>query len=416
MCRSFGEWLREVLTEMRYFTTHLPRLPTLIARDISVRIALAAKDDERAARNAPFASRLAPGMKVRARYSEDGKMYDATLDRAAGPNDSIHYKGRWMVTYTEFGNGEIRSLGHLDLTDMVGDAGAAARDRSASAAHRSSSQAARDGGRHRSRSPSYNHGRHREEYARDRGCERGAHASDADRSGAGSADEDMESLRERVLARERNKVVVGAGRDYASRVMGLKESMTVRETHLSGSARAAADERRQVSHARGSDRRFDLPHSPPRSAGDRYAEEDRRGGSGGYRDSAYEPRARYRDDGWNGGTGAPYEHAREAAPYSRTLAAAHASDSTTAARVAAAPAPSSSTPVTTSSTPAPATAPAAAPKPSAAALSRMQELMKKYGGGGTAAAAPTPAIASAAQLGVQDRDGEHVQQVAGWSS
>ncbi|RYY31380.1 hypothetical protein EON62_06425, partial [archaeon] len=205
MCRSFGEWLRELLTEMRYFTTHLPRLPTLIARDISVRIALAAKDDERAARNAPFASRLAPGMKVRARYSEDGKMYDATLDRATGPNDSIHYKGRWMVTYTEFGNAEIRSLGQLDLTDVVGDAGAAARDRSASSAFRSSSQAARDGGRHRSRSPSYAHGRQREEYDRDR-----ARADNTERSSAGCGDEeDMESLRERVLARERNKVVVG---------------------------------------------------------------------------------------------------------------------------------------------------------------------------------------------------------------
>jgi hypothetical protein len=56
---------------------------------------------------------LSPGMKVRAQYAEDGKFYEATIDKVLSA-------GRVYVTYIEYGNSE-----EIDAAQVLVDAATA---------------------------------------------------------------------------------------------------------------------------------------------------------------------------------------------------------------------------------------------------------------------------------------------------
>ena len=115
----FGEWICGLLADRRYCGTQLPRIPTAEEREIQVQLALARKDSERAAAavRAGVPARLTAGTAVRARFSEDSQWYAATIDGPAGERDAVAPTNKWWVTYTEFGNSELRSLGQIELVE-----------------------------------------------------------------------------------------------------------------------------------------------------------------------------------------------------------------------------------------------------------------------------------------------------------
>mmetsp|Transcript_11431 Transcript_11431/g.13032 ORF Transcript_11431/g.13032 Transcript_11431/m.13032 type:complete len:520 (-) Transcript_11431:301-1860(-) len=109
---TIGSWLERLLSEQRYYGTLLPRIPKKIELDIQVKLLKKTNPQEVAAvvntvRESEREFRIRKGVIVRARYSEDGKWYDARIEEPGGKPDT------WWVTYLpedEYGNQEEVSV------------------------------------------------------------------------------------------------------------------------------------------------------------------------------------------------------------------------------------------------------------------------------------------------------------------
>lgn len=85
---TLAAFARRLLSEPRYGGSQLPPVPVKLKQEWAVKLMLLDRDSEREAANARAADAapalLVPGARVRARYSEDEKWYDAVVDGPDG--------------------------------------------------------------------------------------------------------------------------------------------------------------------------------------------------------------------------------------------------------------------------------------------------------------------------------------------
>lgn len=127
---TIGQYVRDLLTEMNYVGTLLPRLPIAIERDLKCKLLLAEKVEQRAREHmrprlpgagAPAVEYFEEGVRVRAMYGDEENpvtWYDAIIDRVIRRDEETGEKlsrPKYVVTFPEYGNTELVTLGELDL-------------------------------------------------------------------------------------------------------------------------------------------------------------------------------------------------------------------------------------------------------------------------------------------------------------
>lgn len=284
----FGTWVQLLLQDYHYGapggapSTILPRIPVNTARDIAVYLAIVDKDIQRYHRYVKNKILLSTGTKVRARFSEDGKMYPATVENMADANEGGKGRGtgKVWVKYDEFGNTELRHLGQIELLDdntkdhssssssssfhhdqhydrPSSSTARRSRSRSRSPHDRSTRYTRDHRDRSRSRSPRPRSYRSRSR-SNDRDRYSSHHRDDRDRYSSSSRsgyrdykednyrshsdygnnsssssnvhdnkheDDELESIRQSILAKEKQRALA-SGKDYAARPLGYKESLS----------------------------------------------------------------------------------------------------------------------------------------------------------------------------------------------
>jgi len=265
---TVGEYVRQLLTEMDYYGTLLPRLPVQIERDIKVSLLQAEQIEDRAKSNLRDASKMdhfrRVGSSARALYGDEENpvtWYDCVVDRVLTHDDATGEplaRPKFVVTFPEYGNTETVSVGEIDLRLPPGGAGGGGsggrgrydgdndgRGGEGSGHHRGRGRECYDGrgqgrgrdydDRHRGRGRSsggYGHDREyggrreddrwrRDRFDRDemsRNNERSRSRS-RDRHGGGERD-----LLEEVRRRDR-EAAAAKGRDYARRPPSVKKGL-----------------------------------------------------------------------------------------------------------------------------------------------------------------------------------------------
>lgn len=121
---TIGKFVRGLLTSQEYYGTRLPRLPAVVEREITTKLAEEAKIEERALRHLKdskmmeYFQRL--GSKVQALYGDESNpvtWYDAVVDRVLLKDDNgvEFYRPKFVVTFTEYGNTETVTIGEMDM-------------------------------------------------------------------------------------------------------------------------------------------------------------------------------------------------------------------------------------------------------------------------------------------------------------
>lgn len=120
-----GEYVRNLFGELEYFGTRLPRLPLLVERDLKDKLLQAGIVEERAKRH--FANTRSMdyfctlGSRVRAQYEDEHNpltWYDAVIDRVLTTDPETNAtlrRPKFIVTFPEYGNTELVTLGDLDM-------------------------------------------------------------------------------------------------------------------------------------------------------------------------------------------------------------------------------------------------------------------------------------------------------------
>ncbi|KAL7555140.1 hypothetical protein ACHAWF_018775 [Thalassiosira exigua] len=268
---TVGKYATSLLSDLEYHGTRLPRLPLAIERQFKVKLLQAERVEERARKHLENKAALEYFQKVGARIQalygdEDNPVtwYDAVVDRVILRNrDSgeMLTRPKFQVTFPEYGNTEIVTLGEVDLPGS-NDAKPPAMERGGRAEsydRRNDRDYMRDGrdrgrGEDRGRRGYDDYGGHRNRYdPRDRNANargyhddrgRGAepHGRDScydprdrddrrDRSRSrdrvdnlNDARREEQELMEEVLRRERDKTAA-KGRAYAARPATFKDSL-----------------------------------------------------------------------------------------------------------------------------------------------------------------------------------------------
>ncbi|KAJ8613356.1 hypothetical protein CTAYLR_002259 [Chrysophaeum taylorii] len=117
---TVSSWLRDLLTDQKYFGTILPRIPVKIEREMQVKMMLLEESVERATKNQRIVRKLVVGANVRAIYADDNNepaWYDAVIDAVEKIGDTAKY---W-VTFPEYGNQELVRLGDIELVGTIDD-------------------------------------------------------------------------------------------------------------------------------------------------------------------------------------------------------------------------------------------------------------------------------------------------------
>ena len=130
-----GEYVRRCLfgEPLDYFGTRLPRLPLLVERDLRAKIRQAELAEERATRHVANSRTMdylrTVGSRVRAQYDDEHNplaWYDAVIDRVVSTDPDTNValsRPKFVVTFPDYGNTELESLGDLDLPVGGGDNG-----------------------------------------------------------------------------------------------------------------------------------------------------------------------------------------------------------------------------------------------------------------------------------------------------
>lgn len=121
---TIGEYARSLLMEMDYYGTLLPRLPVAIERDLKVRLLQLEKIEARALdhlKNTDFMDYCQTlGCQIRALYGDEENpttWYNCVVDRVIKRDDETgmeYARPKFVVTFPEYGNTEIVSLGEID--------------------------------------------------------------------------------------------------------------------------------------------------------------------------------------------------------------------------------------------------------------------------------------------------------------
>lgn len=142
---TMGEFVRRLFAQRDYYGTPLPRLPLKVERDLQVKLLQAEDIAERAKMNFKNGARMAHfqklGSSVMALYGDDEnpvQWYEGVVDRVITRDEEtgIQLKyPKFVVTFPEYGNTEIVTLGEMDTLDgnwkhdRLGDTRGGVRDR-----------------------------------------------------------------------------------------------------------------------------------------------------------------------------------------------------------------------------------------------------------------------------------------------
>lgn len=128
---TIGDYVRGILTDLEYYGTRFPRLPLAVERDIQEKLLAEKKVEDRALYNLADPMKMkyfdTIGSKVQALYGDEENpitWYDAIIDRVVRKDDEtgIEYvRPRFKVTYTEYGNTEIVTLGEIAMPGPIVD-------------------------------------------------------------------------------------------------------------------------------------------------------------------------------------------------------------------------------------------------------------------------------------------------------
>eukprot|EP00636_Phaeomonas_parva_P006471 CAMPEP_0118857264 /NCGR_PEP_ID=MMETSP1163-20130328/4436_1 /TAXON_ID=124430 /ORGANISM="Phaeomonas parva, Strain CCMP2877" /LENGTH=441 /DNA_ID=CAMNT_0006790545 /DNA_START=133 /DNA_END=1455 /DNA_ORIENTATION=+ len=134
---TVGEYVRKLLTDMKYYGTMLPRIPVKQERRIKMELVLKEENKERARANRAYLGDFVQGAKVRAIYSDADSApawYDAEIKEVHPAEASVDAEGNaaagaagasgedpaFTVVFTEYGNEEVVGLGEIELPSKGG--------------------------------------------------------------------------------------------------------------------------------------------------------------------------------------------------------------------------------------------------------------------------------------------------------
>jgi pre-mRNA-splicing factor 38B len=226
---TFGDYLIKILTDMQYYGTTFPRIPVPVERRFKVMLLLLKEKKRRREDNLKIIELISPGTKIKAIYSDEVNepaWYEAVIDSFEDET-----KLKVWVTFPEYGNTECVDLGDIEL-------GSSSSDK----ANSNFPDSKLDVKRSRSRSRSRNR---------------------RDRSQSRSKDP-SESLLAKVLEDER-AVALSTGKNYGSRPVSYKESLSLRADRFTSRRRSRTPERRNdisQSHRRSPTHRQDKDMKP----------------------------------------------------------------------------------------------------------------------------------------------------------
>lgn len=194
---TMGQYLRQLLTDMKYFGTTLPRIPVLYERKFQVMLLLL---DERVRRRKSNMhdfekGRYSKGTKVMAIYQDEDNepaWYEGVIEGRDTDESVLVSQVKFWVNFTEYGNTESVDLGDMKLLGGEGE-----------------SQSRRDG-------------KERRKDSRDRGSDR----ESRDRNEGEQEDKDFLA---KVLQKQRDSSVA-VGKNYASRPVSYKSSLSLKMT------------------------------------------------------------------------------------------------------------------------------------------------------------------------------------------
>jgi len=254
---TVGMYVRLLLENQEYYGTRLPRLPLLLERQFKVKLLQAERIEERAklhlGNTAGMTYFQKVGSRIQALYGDEENpvtWYDAVVDRVITRDDEdgeLLVRPKFQVTFPEYGNTEIVTLGEIDLPGShgVGEsaAGVVGGDRpnedqvveNFRHERRGHGRGYDDyhprgndgrGGRgyvedgRRGRDDSYNRGGRDSDYKRHDNPHRERSRS-RDRPAHKSREQEERELMDEVLRREREKSAA-KGKAYAARPMGFR--------------------------------------------------------------------------------------------------------------------------------------------------------------------------------------------------
>lgn len=127
---TVGGFVRSILTELDYMGTRLPRLPVSIEREMKVKLLEAERIEERAMNHTRNNSAMnyfqTVGSRIRALYGDEENpvtWYDAVVDRVVRTDEEtgIEFaRPKFLVTFPEYGNTDLVTLGEIDMRDGGG--------------------------------------------------------------------------------------------------------------------------------------------------------------------------------------------------------------------------------------------------------------------------------------------------------
>jgi pre-mRNA-splicing factor 38B len=237
---TVGKFVHMLLNDLEYYGTRLPRLPLAMERQFKVKLLQAERVEERAKQHSANAAAMEyfqkTGARIQALYGDDENpvtWYDAIVDRVIlrdSETGDMLVRPKFQVTFPEYGNTEIVSLGEVDLPGSNSDSksalGAGERGKVGEGGY------SRDDGRYDSRgndSRISNRGhyddRGNSRYdSRERFHHRERSRSRDREDNFNDARREEQELMEEVLRREREKTTA-KGRAYAARPVSFKESI-----------------------------------------------------------------------------------------------------------------------------------------------------------------------------------------------
>jgi len=291
---TVGEYCRLLLSELDYYGTRLPRLPIAIERQFKVRLLQAERSEERAKQHLENEAAMQyfqkTGARVMALYGDEENLitwYDAVVDRVIlrdlESGEMLH-RPKFQVTFTEYGNTEVVTLGEIDLpgthTTNTSEGGADEPGRGRGEGSKPDYHERRGGGRgdrgydrgERGRSNDYNRGNYDNDRGRDfrrdhydhRGGDNSHHGQrgygdrrnydDQRRERSRSRDRndprrEEKDLMEEVLRREREKSAAKGRHDYASRPAAFRGESDERIQNRRHMNRDGSDRRQQKREA-----------------------------------------------------------------------------------------------------------------------------------------------------------------------
>lgn len=107
-----GEFVSNLITSLDYYSTILPRLPVLLARQMKVKLLRAGEEESRAVKNLTIMEEFRAGKKCHALYEDEENplaWYECMIDEVMEPKQEWE-RPKFVVTFLEYGNTEeVRS-------------------------------------------------------------------------------------------------------------------------------------------------------------------------------------------------------------------------------------------------------------------------------------------------------------------